>query len=85
MSFSCLARRKSADKTGTSVKVSTSEPTMAKVMVSAMGLKSFPSKPVSEKSGRNTTMMMRMAKAIGFMTSFAAANITWVRLTARSP
>ncbi len=54
---------------------------MAKVMVSAIGLNSLPSSPASENSGRNTTMMIRIAKAMGLMTSFAAASMTCVRFT----
>ncbi len=61
--------------------VSTSEPIMAKVMVSAIGLNSLPSSPVRENSGRNTTMMMRIANAVGLITSRAASRITWVLLT----
>ena len=76
VSFSSLGFRISAASTGTSVSVRINEPIMAKVMVSAMGLNSLPSNPVSENSGRNTTMMMRIAKAMGLITSRAASRIT---------
>jgi hypothetical protein len=82
VSFSSLGLRISAESTGTRVSVRISEPTMAKVMVSAIGLNSLPSRPVSENSGRNTTMMMRMAKAMGLITSRAASRMTWVRFAA---
>ena len=80
VSFSSLGLRISAHSTGTSVSDSSSEPAIAKVMVSAIGLNSLPSSPVSENSGRKTTMMIRMAKAIGLATSRAASSTTWVRL-----
>src|SRR3569623_1432186 len=81
VSFSSLDLRISDDSTGTRVMVSSSEPTIAKVMVSAIGLNILPSRPVKENSGKNTTMMMRMANATGFITSRAASRMTWVLLT----
>jgi hypothetical protein len=83
VSFSSLGFRISAASTGTSVRLSSSEPAIAKVMVSAIGLNSLPSSPVSENSGRNTTMMIMMAKAIGLATSRAASSTTCVRLMGR--
>src|SRR3546814_17926437 len=50
-------------------------------MVNAIGLNILPSRPSSENSGRNTTMMMVMAKAIGLATSLAAASTAEVRST----
>ena len=47
---------------------------MAKLTAMAMGRKSLPSMPVSAKSGKNTTMMIRMAKATGLTTSRAASS-----------
>ena len=52
-------------------------------MVSAIGLNSLPSSPVSENNGKNTTMMIMMAKAIGLATSRAASSTTRVRLIGR--
>ena len=81
MSFSVFGFRISEASTGISVSESTSEPAIAKAMVNAIGLNSFPSRPSSANNGRNTTIMMMIAKAIGFATSLAAASTAEVRLT----
>mmetsp|Transcript_30101 Transcript_30101/g.54779 ORF Transcript_30101/g.54779 Transcript_30101/m.54779 type:complete len:279 (+) Transcript_30101:1250-2086(+) len=78
VSFSSLGLRIKAASTGTKVSDRSSEPAIAKVMVRAIGLNSFPSKPLSENSGMKTTMMMRMANAIGLATSRAASRIKCV-------
>ena len=80
VSFSSLGLRISAASTGTSVIDSSNDPAIANVMVSAIGLNSLPSRPVSENSGRKTTMMMMIAKAIGLITSRAASRIRCVLL-----
>ncbi|MNY44936.1 hypothetical protein D3C86_1800050 [compost metagenome] len=55
--------------TGTSVSASNSEPSMAKLIVRAIGANILPSMPESVKSGTKTAMMMVMAKTIGRPTS----------------
>ena len=80
MSFSSLGCRISAASTGTSVIDSSNEPAIANVIVSAIGLNSLPSNPVNENSGRKTTMMIRIANAIGLITSRAASRIRCVLL-----
>ena len=61
--------------------VSSNEPAMAKLILKAIGLNSLPSRPCKLNSGRKTTMMIMMAKAIGLATSRAAARTAAVRLT----
>ena len=57
--------------------VKINDPTMAKVMVNAIGLNILPSSPVSENKGRNTTIMIKIANATGFITSRAASSTRW--------
>ena len=66
-----------------SVNVSSREPAIAKLMLKAIGLKSLPSSPSRENSGKKTTMMMIMANAIGLATSRAAASTASTRSTFR--
>ena len=70
-----------AAKTGISVRLSSIDPAIANAMVKAMGLNSLPSRPSRLNSGRNTTMMIRIAKEMGLATSLAAASTAEVRST----
>ena len=60
---------------GISVSDSTSEPSNAKIIVSAMGRNSFPSTPSSVRMGRNTIMMMSSPNIVGLRTSIAASRM----------
>ena len=84
VSLSSFGLRINAARTGISVKVSRSDPAMAKLMLNAMGLNNLPSSPSSAKSGRKTTIIMRMANAIGLATSLAASKTALV-LSTSSP
>ena len=70
-----------AESTGIRVSASNKLPPIANVMLNAIGLNSLPSSPSSANKGRNTTIIIKMAKVIGFTTSRAAANTASVRLT----
>ncbi len=71
-----------AASNGTRVNASSSEPAIANAMLKAIGLNILPSSPCNPNSGRNTTMMMRIANAIGAATSRAAASTAAPRSTA---
>src|SRR3546814_19050350 len=79
VSFSSLGLRIIEASTGIKVRLSSIEPAIAKALVNAIGLNILPSRPSSENSGRNTKMMMVMAKAIGLERYFAAASTAAVR------
>ena len=63
-------------RTGTSVTDSTVAPITANVFVKASGWKSFPSSPVSEKTGRNASRMIAIEKKIGRPICWAASRTT---------
>ena len=81
VSRSALGLRIRAASTGIRVSDSTSDPAIAKLILNAMGLNSLPSRPCRLNRGRNTTMIIRMAKAMGLATSRAAASTAAVRST----
>ena len=81
VSRSAFGFRNNAASTGISVNASINEPAIAKLILKAIGLNILPSSPCKLKSGKNTTIIMRIANAIGLATSFAAVKTASVRLT----